>query len=87
MDVIFNKVIKSKIIKIMKIYTENVNELIVDLPLSIGNYHTIEYDKVNSDLTLHMFEMDFDYAFNFDDLSADDKLRVYQILKGIQHLN
>lgn len=87
MDVIFNKVLKNKIIKLIKLYSIDVDELVIDFPLSIGFYHTIEYDKITNQIILHMFDIDYDYSFPFDDLSQQDKLRVYQILKGIEHLN
>lgn len=83
MNVIFNKVVKNKVIELVKVYGGSVNELVIQFPLSIGTYHTIEYDNITGDLTLHMFESDFDYPFYFDDLSQQDKLRVYQILKGV----
>jgi hypothetical protein len=87
MEIIFQKVLKNKIISFILIYGVDVEELILDFPLSIGSFHTIEYDKVLNEIVLHKFEWDFDYPYLFDDLSNDDKLRVYQILKGIQHLN
>lgn len=86
MDVIFNKVLKNKIIKVINQKGGDLKELVLDLPLSIGYYHTIEYDIITNDITLHMFDLDFDYPYNYDDLSKDDRLRVYQILNGIQHL-
>jgi len=82
MDVIFSKVVKNKVIELVKVYGP-VNELVLNFPLSIGTYHTIEYDSTTREITLHMFESDFDYPFYFDDLSQQDKLRVYQILKGV----
>lgn len=87
MDVIFAKVIKNKVIKLVRKYAIDVDELILEFPLSIGIYHTIEYDKVTNDLILHMFDLDFDYPYYFDELSEDDKLRIYQILKGIEHFD
>lgn len=84
MEVIFNRVLKNKIIKIMKDYLDDdINELILDLPLSIGFYHTIEYSGLKNDIILHMFDFDFDYPFLFDDLYEEDKLRIYQILKEL----
>jgi hypothetical protein len=87
MDAIFNKVLKNKIIKIIKKYADDVDELILDFPLSVGFYHTIEYDSITNEIILHMFDFDFDYPYPYDDLSEDDKLRIYQILKGIEHLD
>ncbi len=84
MEAIFNRVLKNKIIKIMKNYLDDdINELILDFPLSIGFYHTIEYDNNTNDVILHMFDFDYDYPFLFDDLYEEDKLRVYQILKEL----
>jgi hypothetical protein len=88
MNVIFEKVLKNKIIKLIELYIDDdISELILDLPLSIGTYHTIEYDKVKNELILHMFDFDFDYPYSFDELNENDKLRIYQILKGIEHLD
>lgn len=87
MNVIFAKVLKNKIIKLISKYAIDVNEIILEFPLSIGIYHTIEYDKVSNDIILHMFDLDFDYPYSFDDLNENDKLRIYQILKGVEHLD
>lgn len=87
MDIIFNKVLKNKVIKLVKSYGNDVYEIVLDLPLSVGNYHTIEYDNITNEIILHMFDFNFDYPYPFDDLNIDDRLRVYQILKGIEHLN
>lgn len=83
MEVIFNKVLKNKIIKLIKHHGGDVNELIIDLPLTIGVYHTIEYENISNDIILHMFDFDFDYPHLFDDLPDEDKLRVYQFLDRI----
>jgi hypothetical protein len=87
MNVLFNKVLKNKIIELIDLFGNGCNEIILDFPLSIGIYHTIEYDKITNEITLHMFDLDFDYPYLFDDLNEDDKLRIYQILKGIKHLD
>jgi hypothetical protein len=87
MDVIFQKVLKRKIINLISLYGLNLSEIILDIPLSVGDFHTIEYDQLSNEIILHQFKWDFDYPYLYDDLSSDDKLRVYQILNGIQHLN
>lgn len=85
MDALFNTVLKNKIINIMMKYLDDdVSELIIDLPLSIGFYHTIEWDDSNNDVILHMFDFDFDYPIYFEDLDEEDKLRVFQILRKIE---
>jgi hypothetical protein len=82
-EIIFDKVLKNKIKNIiLELCSGENEELIIDFPLTIGSYHTIEIDD-DDDIILHMFESDFDYPFLLDDLSSDDKLRVYQILKRI----
>ncbi len=86
MEIIFQKVLKNKIVKLIDLYGLGVNEIILDFPLSIGTFHTIEYDKILNEIILHQFQFDFDYPYLLEDLSNDDKLRVYQILNGIQHL-
>lgn len=83
MEIIFNKVLKKRIVKLIYLYSKDLDELVIEIPLSLGTYQTIEYDKDSQEIVLHMFKSDFDYPFLFDDLPDDDKLRVYQILKGI----
>lgn len=88
MDVILNKVIKTKIIKLIKSYTiDGINELVLDFPLSESTFHSIEFIEADSDILLHSFDTDFDYSLLFEDFCEDDKLRIYQILKRIQHLD
>jgi len=87
MEIIFQKVLKNKIIKLILLYGIDVYEIILDFPLSIGTFHTIEYDKITNELILHQFEWEFDYPHLFDDIPDEDKLRVYQILKEIEHLD
>lgn len=88
MDVILNKVLKNKIIKLIKSYTtDGISELVVDFPLSEGTFHSIELGELDNDILLHSFDTDFDYSLIFEDFCEDDKLRIYQILKGIEHLN
>ncbi len=88
MDVLLNKVLKNKIIKLIKSYTsDGINELVVDFPLSESTFHSIELVEIDQDILLHSFDTDFDYSLIFEDFSEDDKLRIYQILKGIEHLD
>ena len=84
MEILFDKVLKNKIRGlILELCGGQNEELLVDFPLSIGTYQTIEIDLDSNDIILHLFDSDFDYPCLFDDLSSDDKLRVYQILKRI----
>ncbi len=84
MDVILNKVLKNKIIKLIKDYTtDGISELVLDFPLSESTFHSIELIEPEKDILLHSFDTGFDYSYLFEDFSVDDKLRIYQILKGI----
>lgn len=88
MDVILNKVLKNKIIKLIKSYTsDGINELVVDFPLSESTFHSIELIESDNDIFLHSFDTDFDYSLLFEDFCENDKLRIYQILKCIEHLD
>ena len=50
MDVILNKVIKKKIIKLIKDYTiDGINELVLDFPLSESTFHSIELIEIDND--------------------------------------
>lgn len=83
MQVIFDKILKRRIIDLIKDLGGDVYELILDIPLSLGTFNTIEYDESQDDIILHVLEYDFDFPFLFEELPDEDKLRIYQILKGI----
>ncbi len=84
MKVIFDKVIKNKVSVLIKFYGITINELLIDLPLNEGFFHSIEWVKKDKKIYLHQFDdYDFDFPYDFDDLSEDDKLRIYQILSSI----
>lgn len=84
MNVILDKVLKNKITKIIKDFTsEDISELVLDFPLSEITFHSIELVSPGGDILLHSFDTDFDHSILFEDFNEDDKLRIYQILKGI----
>lgn len=87
MEVIFQKLLKNKVIELIKKIGIGVNEIILEIPLTIGTFQTIEYDVLLNDVILHQFEFEFDYPYLYDDLPEEDKLRIYQILNGIKHLD
>jgi hypothetical protein len=86
MRVIFDKVIRERLIDIINLYGFGLTELVIDLPLSVGFFHTIEVVN-NEIIVLHQFdfEFDFDISYYFEDLSEDDKLRIYMILKFLKN--
>lgn len=82
MQVIMDKILIKKVAALIIKYGEDVRELVIDFPLNEGDFHTIEL--IDKDIILmHCFDEDFDSIYLFDDLSEDDRLRVYQILKAI----
>lgn len=84
MKKILFSVMKNKIINLIKILGIGVNELVITLPLSIGTFDTIEFDPDTNSVFLHLFEKDdYDMVVDFEDLSEDDQLQVYQILSII----
>lgn len=70
---------KDKLIKLMRVLSLS-NELFIDIELDMGHFHTIE---INEDsLFLHNFDDNgYDYVFDFDTLSEEDKIKIYNNLK------
>jgi hypothetical protein len=84
MKKILFSVMRNKVINLIKILGFGVNELIVEIPLSIGNFDTIEWIPEDNTVILHLFEKeDYDIVIDFEDLSEDDQLKVYQVLSII----
>jgi hypothetical protein len=54
-----------------------------EINLIFENIILIELIEIDNDILLHSFDTDFDYSYLFEDFCEDDKLRIYQILKGI----
>lgn len=75
---------KNKVINLIKILGFGINELVITIPLSIATFNSIEWDYVDDNVYLHIFEDDnYDLVINFDELSEEDQLKVYQILSVI----
>lgn len=60
-----------------------IKELVYDMELSELTINSIEYDKANNLVLLHVFNGDFDMVYDFDDLLTIDKLEIIKILDGI----
>jgi hypothetical protein len=80
MKEIFNSVIRKKVRILIKTLGMNFNELVINLPLSVDEFDSIEWDSNNRKIYLHIFNEDLEFSSDFDDLSDEDKLEVYNIL-------
>lgn len=75
---------KNKVIKLIRILGFGINELIITIPLSIATFNSIEWDNVDDNVYLHVFEgNNYDMVISFDLLSEEDQLEVYKILSVI----
>ena len=72
---------KNKIIQLIKILGIGINELVLDINLDCGSFESIEWNKEEDKIYLHIFEdEDIDITFDFEELSEEDQLKLYQIL-------
>ncbi len=75
---------KNKVVSLIKILGIGLHEIIIDLEIGIYLYNSIEWSESENKIYLHIFEdYDLDIAFDFDDLSNDDKLIIYNLLSRI----
>jgi hypothetical protein len=80
MKEIFNSVIRKKVRILIKTLGADVPELVINLPLSIAEFDSIEWNPDNKRIYLNIFDEDLEYSQNFDDLPDDDKIEIYKIL-------
>ena len=72
---------KNKIVQLIKILGIGIHELVIDINLECGSFESIEWNKEEDKIYLHIFEdEDIDITFDFEELSEEDKLKLYQIL-------
>ncbi len=72
---------KNKIVQLIKILGIGINELVIDINLECGNFETIEWNQEDDKIYLHIFEdEDIDITFDFDELTEQDQLKIYQVL-------
>lgn len=75
---------KREIVKAIRIMGIGTNEVLMDFYLSIGFFESIEWSPSDGDIWLHMFSDDgFQISVEWDDLSNDDKMEVYIVLRSI----
>jgi hypothetical protein len=80
MKEIFNSVIRKKVRILIKTLGGDVPELVINLPLSIAEFDSIEWNPDSKRIYLNIFDEDLEYTQNFDDLPNDDKIEIYKIL-------
>jgi len=81
MKKILIRVMKNKIVQLIKILGVGINELVMEINLDCGSFESIEWNKDEDKIYLHIFEDDdVDITFDFDELSEEDQLKLYQIL-------
>ena len=72
---------KNKIVQLIKILGIGINELVLNINLDCGSFESIEWNKEEDKIYLHIFEdEDIDITFDFEELSEEDQLKLYQIL-------
>jgi hypothetical protein len=80
MKEIFNSVIRKKVKILIKTLGDGTSELVINLPLSMAEFDSIEWNQDNKRIYLNIFDEDLEYTQNFDDLPDDDKIEIYKIL-------
>lgn len=75
---------KKEVIKAIRIMGVGTKEILMDFSLSVGFFNSIEWIPDSNRLVLHMFAFnDFDLSVDWSDLSEDDRLEVYVVLRSI----
>lgn len=78
MTIIFDSIIRKKVINVIYTLGKGVDELIVDISISSENFNTIEV--YNSNILLHRFDDCLEYTISFEDLDINDKIDIYKTL-------
>lgn len=75
---------KKEVIKAIRIMGVGTTELVMDFSLSVGVFNSIEWIKADNRVCLHMFAVnDFELTVEWSDLSVDDRLEIYVILRSL----
>lgn len=80
---IIKNILKRRLIKSIELLGLGMIELVYDIELSEIIINTIEYDKVNNLILLHVFNDELDMIYDFDGLSDSDKLIIIKSLDRI----
>lgn len=73
---------KDQIKYLIKILGEGIDELVLDIEVDGFMFNSIELD--DEEIYLHVFREDFDYIFEFTELSENDQSIIYSILYNIR---
>lgn len=78
---------KKKVVNIIKILGIGLNEIVIDIDLSLGTFNSIEWVNSENKIWLHMFHEDHDIqiSFDFDDLDKRDKYTIHTLLSSIAY--
>ena len=75
---------KKEVIKAIRILGVGTTEILMDFSLSVGNFNSIEWVRSENRVVLHMFAPgDFDFGVDWSDLSNDDRLEIFVVLRSI----
>lgn len=77
------KLLKNKVINSIKILGIGIKELVIDIELSEFTINSIEYDKKNDNVLVHIFNDNLDIMYEFDGLCEKDKLKIIKMLDSI----
>jgi hypothetical protein len=74
---------KKKVIKLIRILGIGLTEVLMDIKFDEIQFDSIEWVQSENKIFLHMFDKDMDFAFDFDELSKENKRKVYMQLANI----
>ncbi len=74
---------KDKVIVLIKVLGMGFNELVIDIDLGELVFNSIEWDKEEDCILLHIFEDDIDYTIDFEDLTDKQQYSVYRQLSFV----
>ncbi len=80
MKELFNSVIRKKVKILIKTLGDGSPELVINLPLSVAEFDSIEWNQDSKRIYLNIFDENLEFTQNFDDLPDDDKIEIYKIL-------
>jgi len=82
-NTIIRNILKRRVIKSIEMLGLGLKELVYDIKLSEITINSIEYDKTNNLVLLHVFNDNLDMIYDFDSLSDNDKLEIIKKLDRI----
>lgn len=69
---------KKNIIELIKILGIGLYEIVMDIEIDEVIFNSIEWTREDDKVTLHVFDGEnYDYSYDFDDLTDDQKIIVY----------